>query len=69
MPDRMSRPQGLPLSAEDRERAVNDLLEGMHVLGAAAVWGVLTADLQRWVKEAQAGARRDQDGRGDAAAG
>ncbi|QYN41136.1 hypothetical protein K1T35_48225 (plasmid) [Pseudonocardia sp. DSM 110487] len=53
IPDPANRPQGGNLSAEDRERAVNDVLADMSIVGTAVMWGVLAADPQRWVEEAQ----------------
>ncbi|TQM01663.1 hypothetical protein FB558_8564 [Pseudonocardia kunmingensis] len=55
IPDRANRPRG-SLSAEERKHAVNDVLGGMSIIGAAVVWGVLAGDLTRWVDEAQADA-------------
>jgi len=41
-------------SARAREQAVRDVVEsGMPVVGAAAVWRVQAADLERWVAQAR----------------
>jgi hypothetical protein len=64
----MNRPHG-EATAEDRKRAVDDVLAGMPPFGAAVVWGVLTADLERWVEEAKTDAEQAKDGQSDAAAG
>jgi hypothetical protein len=55
VPDRANRPQGDP-SAEIRKHAVSEVLEGMSIIGAAVVWGVQVADLERWLDDARADA-------------
>lgn len=49
--------------AQVREHAVRDVLDGgMSMIGAAVLWGMPVADLERWVQVAIA--ERDADGEG-----